>query len=60
MSLLVSFLIAVLIIIIVVYVVKLLLDMLTLPQQVKIIALLIVGLIALIYLFNHFGRAIGL
>lgn len=56
---LISFLFAVLILAIILYVVNLVIGMLSLPPQVKTIALLIIGLIFLFYLLNLLGVNIG-
>lgn len=55
---LVSFLVYLLILAIVIYVVVLVLNMIPLPQPVKTIALLIIGLVALIFLLHALGIAI--
>jgi hypothetical protein len=51
----VEFLITLLLIVVVIYVVNLVVDMLKLPSQVKIIAMLIIGLVFLFWLLNYFG-----
>lgn len=56
----VSFLVTLLILALVVYVIKLVIDMLPLPSVVKTIALIIVGIIALVYLLQTIGVAIPL
>lgn len=52
---LLSFLVAIFILAIVIYVVKLVLDMIPLPEPAKLIAYLILGLIALIFLISLFS-----
>jgi len=54
LSPIVSFLIAALVICVVIYVAKLIIDMLGLPQPIKTIVLLILGLVALFWLLNRF------
>ena len=51
----IEFLITLLLIAVVVYVIHLIIGMLALPPQVKTIAYLIVGLVALFYLLSYFG-----
>ncbi len=55
---LLSFLIWALILVAILYVVKLVMDMIPIPPQMRIIAFLIVGLIALILLLAKLGVAI--
>lgn len=50
-----NILIDLLILAVVLYVANLIIDMLTLPAQVKTIALLIIGLIGLVLLLNQLG-----
>jgi len=52
---LISFLIALFVLAIVIYVVKLILDMIPLPEQAKTIAFIILGLFALLFLFATFS-----
>ena len=56
---LIDVLVALIVIAIIIYVVNLVIDMLSLPPQVKTIALLIIGLIALIYILSLFGVNLG-
>lgn len=56
----ISFLVTLLILALAVYVIKLVIDMLPLPSVVKTIALIIVGIIALVYLLQTVGVAIPL
>lgn len=51
----ISFLVTLLLAVVVVYVVHLVIDMLGLPQQVKTIAYLIIGLIVLFWLLSFLG-----
>lgn len=51
----IEFLITVLLLAVVVYVVHLIIGMLNLPQQIKTIAYIIVGLIALFWFLDKFG-----
>lgn len=56
----IGFLVTCLILAIVIYVVKLILDMIGLPQPVKTIVYLILGLIALFYLLSKLGVNLGI
>lgn len=51
----IEFLIVLLLAAVVIYVVHLIIGMLNLPQQVKMIAYLIVGLVFLFWLLSYFG-----
>jgi hypothetical protein len=55
---LVGFLITILVLVVIVYVITLFIDWLVLPPPIRTIALLIVGLIALLVLLNQLG-AVG-
>lgn len=52
---LITFLVGLFVLAIVIYVVKLILDMLPLPEPAKIIAYLIIGLVFLVLLFQMIG-----
>ena len=56
----ISLLVSLLVVALVVYVVKLIIDVIPLPQPVKTIALIIVGIIALVYILSLFGVHIPL
>lgn len=55
-----GFLISLLVLALIVYAVKLVIDLLPLPATVKTIALIIVGIIGLIYLLNFIGVSVSL
>ena len=56
---LIDVLVALIVIAILIYVVNLVIGMLGLPAEVKTIALLIIGLIALLYILSLFGVSVG-
>lgn len=56
---LIDLLVTLLVIALIVYVVNLVISLLGLPAEVKTIALIIVGLIALFYILNLFGVNVG-
>jgi heme A synthase len=56
---LIGFLVALIILAIVVYIAKLVIDMLPLPEVAKTIAMLLLGLVALLYILGLFGINTG-
>jgi hypothetical protein len=55
----ISFLIWVLVLLVVMYVAKMVVDALELPANIRKVAMLILGLICLVALFNKFGYMLG-
>jgi hypothetical protein len=51
----IEFLITILLLLVVIYVVKLVIDSIPLPENIKIVAYIILGLVVLLWLLQRFG-----